>query len=73
MQESVDVEQQLETLLRHGDGLIVISDEVGNGVVPVDKDEREYRERVGRCLIRIAEAASRVERIMCGLGQRIKG
>jgi len=51
---------------------IVICDEVGNGVVPVDQKEREYRDKVGEILILAAEKADRVERVICGLGQRIK-
>ena len=37
-----------------------------------DEQEREYRERVGRLLIRLAEEAETVERIICGMGQKIK-
>lgn len=51
---------------------IIVSDEVGNGIVPLEKSEREYRECLGRILIRAAKQADRVERILCGLGQRIK-
>lgn len=51
---------------------IIISDEVGNGIVPLNRDEREYREVLGRALIEIAKKADRVERIVCGLGERIK-
>ena len=47
-------------------------DEIGNGIVPMEKQEREYRERVGRLLIRLAEEAETVERIICGMGQKIK-
>ena len=50
----------------------IICDEVGNGIVPMDAFEREYRERLGRFLIEVAKRADRVERIMCGIGQRIK-
>ena len=52
--------------------LIIICDEVGNGIVPVETAEREYRERLGRILCGLAEKAVRVERIICGIGQRIK-
>ena len=34
--------------------------------------EREYRERVGRLLITLAKEAKTVERIVCGIGQKIK-
>ena len=57
---------------QEGRRVIVISDEVGNGIVPVDGFEREWREWVGRLLIRLAKQADRVERVICGLGQRIK-
>lgn len=51
---------------------IIISDEVGNGIVPVDPVEREYRERMGRILIQLADRAEGVERVICGIGQTIK-
>ncbi len=51
---------------------IVICDEVGNGIVPMERSEREYRDAVGAMLILAAQKADRVERVICGLGQRIK-
>ncbi len=51
---------------------IIISDEIGNGIVPADPFEREYRERVGRILVRLAEVAEEVERVICGIGQKLK-
>ena len=58
-------------LEKHPD-TVIICDEVGNGIVPLDSFEREYRERLGRLLCEIAAKAERVERIVCGIGQRIK-
>lgn len=51
---------------------IIISDEVGNGIVPIEAFEREYRERTGRILVEIAKKAEEVERVICGIGQKIK-
>lgn len=51
---------------------MLISDEVGNGIVPMEAFEREYRERVGRILVELAKRADKVERVICGLGQKIK-
>ena len=51
---------------------IVISDEIGNGIVPLDNFEREYRERTGRILVKLAEQADEVVRVICGIGQKIK-
>ena len=58
-------------LRAHPDGVIV-ADEVGNGIVPMERAEREYRDRLGRILISIAAEAERVERVICGIGQRLK-
>lgn len=58
-------------LMRYG-GLIIICNEVGNGIVPMEAAEREYRERLGRYLCLLAQRAERVERVLCGIGQRIK-
>lgn len=66
------VEEKVEQLLKIKPTIIVISDEVGNGVVPVEPLEREYRERLGRILCTLAQRADRMERILCGMGQRIK-
>lgn len=51
---------------------IIISDEIGNGIVPMDAFEREYRERLGRILIQLADKAEEVERVLCGIGQKLK-
>ena len=61
----------LEYYKEHKD-CVFICDEIGNGIVPMDEKEREYRERVGRLLIELAKEADVVERVMCGIGQRIK-
>lgn len=52
--------------------VILICDEIGNGIVPVDAFERFYREQTGRILIRLAQKADEVVRVLCGIGQRIK-
>ena len=51
---------------------IVISDEVGSGIIPLDKFDRDWRELVGRELCKIAAKADEVWRVNCGIGQRIK-
>ena len=51
---------------------IVIADEIGNGIVPLDAFEREYREQTGRVEILLAKKADEVVRVICGIGQKIK-
>lgn len=52
--------------------LIIIMDEVGSGIIPMEKSEREWREAVGRMGCLLAQRAESVERIVCGLAVRIK-
>ncbi len=65
-------EQILFSFLHENRDCIVICDEIGNGIVPIDPLEREYRERTGRILIEIAKQADEVVRVICGIGQKIK-
>lgn len=65
-------EAEMESFLKCYKNCIIISDEIGNGIVPTDSFEREYREHTGRLLVRLAENAEEVWRIICGIGQRIK-
>lgn len=51
---------------------IIISDEIGCGIVPVDKKERQIREETGRLLCAISSRADKVIRIMCGIPTQIK-
>ena len=51
---------------------VIIADEIGNGVVPMDEADRTYREVAGRILIELAKDADEVHRVILGIGQRIK-
>ncbi len=51
---------------------VVIADEVGSGVVPVDEDKRLFREQAGRLSVMLAQRAARVIRVVCGLPQVLK-
>ena len=72
MEEGGFPEEEARAYLQKHPDSVIISDEVGNGIVPLEPFEREYRERLGRMLIEIASQADRVERVLCGIGQRIK-
>lgn len=52
--------------------IILICDEVGGGIVPLKKEDRIYREAVGRALCCAVKKSDRVERVMCGIGQCFK-
>lgn len=65
-------EKEIAVFVEKCPDCIVISDEVGNGIVPIDAFEREYRERTGRILVELAGYAEEVVRVICGIGQKIK-
>ena len=65
-------EDEIMSFLDCNEDCIIICDEIGNGIVPIDPFEREYRERTGRILVKLAMRAEEVERIICGIGQKIK-
>ncbi len=65
-------EEEIFTFLAKNPECIIISDEIGNGIVPIDAFEREYRERTGRILVGLADQADEVVRVICGIGQKIK-
>ena len=52
--------------------LVILCDEIGNGIVPMEKEERAWREETGRLLCRIAAEAESVERVFCGIPTLIK-
>lgn len=57
---------------RQGKEIVIISDEIGYGLVPIDAFEREYREVDGRIHCYLAGYAAQVIRVTCGIGIRIK-
>ena len=63
--------EEVFSILQSFPKLIIISDEIGNGIVPMDRDERRYREETGRILCKLAKEATEVERIFCGIPQTI--
>lgn len=73
LQAGEDPDAKMDELLEGNPGLVLIFDEVGCGVVPVDREERLWREKVGRMTCRLARRAERVERVLCGLPMTLKG
>lgn len=65
-------EKDIASFLEKHPDCIIISDEIGSGIVPIDGAEREYRERTGRILVKLADRAEEVVRVICGIGQKIK-
>lgn len=52
---------------------VVIATEVGGGVVPVSRPERDAREAAGRLSCLLAQRAETVIRVFCGIPMVLKG
>ncbi len=72
MKEGRDVSGLAGELIRKNPEVVLVSDEVGCGVVPMDAFDRAYREAVGRICTELAACSKRVTRVICGIGTVIK-
>lgn len=72
LRQGTDPEKAIVNFREEHPDSILICDEIGNGIVPMEAEERIYRERTGRILEQLAAQANEVVRIVCGIGQRIK-
>ena len=52
---------------------VIICNEVGSGVVPMEKKQRAAREETGRICTRLAAEAETVVRMVCGIPMVLKG
>ena len=73
MKTGADPTEFTARLCRENPSAVVIMNEVGSGIVPIDRGEREWREMVGRCGCIIAEGSETVVRMVCGVADVIKG
>lgn len=67
-----DIESFIGNLISENPDIVIVSDEIGSGIVPIDKGQRDYRDAYGKVMCKIAQNACRVTRVICGIGQVIK-
>ena len=72
MADGKDIVAVIDEISEKNHDITIISTEIGYGVVPMDKGDREWRETVGRTCCYIAKKADEVVRVVCGVGNRIK-
>lgn len=63
---------ETEKILSYNPDIVIITDEIGSGIVPLDVKEREWREVHGRICCQLAGRADAVFRVIAGIGQKIK-
>ncbi|MCC8045386.1 MAG: bifunctional adenosylcobinamide kinase/adenosylcobinamide-phosphate guanylyltransferase [Clostridiales bacterium] len=52
--------------------LVIVSNELGYGIVPMEKQDRLWREAVGRVCTSLAARSDEVVRVVCGIGSWLK-
>lgn len=60
-----------ENRQRWQDSVLIVTD-TSQGVVPIDRTVRDFREMNGRLLLWLAGEADRVIRVFCGIGKDMK-
>ena len=53
--------------------IVIIINEIGAGIIPLEKSERIWREETGRAGCILAENSAEVVRVICGIPVKIKG
>ena len=72
LKENWDFQGLEDRLLASNPRILLITNELGCGVVPIDAFDRNYRETTGRICTRIAAKSNQVIRVVCGIGTVIK-
>jgi adenosylcobinamide kinase/adenosylcobinamide-phosphate guanylyltransferase len=55
-----------------GRTVVWIGSDITQGIVPVEKEERLWRDVTGWCYQQLAQLCDRVDRVWCGLAERMK-
>lgn len=72
IRKHMEIEDLAEQLIQENPRSVIVTDEIGYGLVPVEDEARNFRERTGRICTKLAAHCERVERIVCGISTRIR-
>ena len=73
LEEKADVQTFTERLCKENPNAVVIINEIGAGIIPLEKSDRIWREETGRSGCLIARNSGEVIRLACGIPTTIKG
>lgn len=68
----LDADTFAEELCRVNPELLIVSDEIGYGIVPIEKEQRVWRELTGRVCCRLADFSDTVVRVVAGIPTVLK-
>lgn len=72
VKEDIEAKECLQDNIDKLKDSILICTDNSQGVVPMDKTERAWREATGRCMTYLATEADEVIRVFCGLADKVK-
>lgn len=72
LSEGADLSDFPRELYAKNPEIVIVTNEIGYGIVPVDAFQRKYRETTGRICTELAALSEEVHRVVCGIGTRIK-
>lgn len=73
LENNTDVQDFSRRLCRENPYAVIIINEIGAGIIPLEKSERIWREETGRAGCILAENSREVIRLVCGIPVKIKG
>ena len=73
MEQQGSPEAFFERLKTENPGVVLISNEIGYGIVPLERFERDWREKTGRICCLAAQESDHVIRVLAGNPVCIKG
>ena len=71
-QVAIKAEELVEACFSVPGPVILVTNEVGSGIVPENQDARLFRDLMGTCNQAIARAADEVVLVACGLPMKLK-
>lgn len=72
VREETEARDELDEVIEILRDKIIIVDDISQGIVPMEKELRAWREMVGRTMLYLSKEADEVYRVFCGIGQQIK-
>ena len=73
IQEGLSCTELVQELVKKNPQIVIVTNELGYGVVPIEAFDRKYREDTGRLCCDLAAVSDEVWRVCCGIGTCIKG
>lgn len=73
LNENMSPAEYASRLINENPSAVVITDEIGGGIIPIEKRERIWRSATGSSCCILADFSHTVIRIICGIPTVIKG